>query len=55
MAHWNASESGHPFVFMDGDARSYLFFQGNNDMGETWYISKVEITWNEGIPYVLQE
>ncbi|MDF2963913.1 MAG: glycoside hydrolase family 43 [Paenibacillus sp.] len=46
---WNSSESGHPFVFVDDDDRTYLFYQGNNDNGQTWYISYVEVGWaNEG-------
>lgn len=47
---WNASESGHPFVFTDDDGRTYLFFQGNNDNGKTWYLSKAEIDWRSGLP-----
>lgn len=49
---WNASESGHPHIFRDTDHRTYLFFQGNNDRGKTWYISKVEVGWRRGIPYL---
>jgi predicted GH43/DUF377 family glycosyl hydrolase len=51
---WNESESGHPFFFEDEDGRTYLFFQGNNDKGKTWYLSKVEIGWAEGIPYLVE-
>ena len=47
---WNASESGHPFVFVDEDGRTFLFFQGNNDMGQTWYLSCREIVWQAGLP-----
>ena len=47
---WNASESGHPFVFVDEDGRTFLFFQGNNDMGRTWYLSCREILWQAGLP-----
>ncbi len=36
---WNSSESGHPGVFVDNDGKMYRFFQGNNDMGKSWYIS----------------
>lgn len=50
---WNASESGHPFLFEDDDGRTYLFYQGNNDRGKTWYLSKAEIGWQEGLPYVI--
>jgi predicted GH43/DUF377 family glycosyl hydrolase len=49
---WNSSESGHPFVFTDDDDRTYLFYQGNDDNGQTWYLSKVEIGWRDGLPYV---
>lgn len=48
---WNASESGHPFVFTDEDDRTYLFYQGNADMGRTWYLSVTEIGWRNGLPY----
>jgi len=40
---WNESESGHPCIFKDADGRYYLFFQGNNDKGQSWYISKTEV------------
>lgn len=49
---WNCSESGHPYVFEDEDERVYLFYQGNNDNGESWYLSKVEIGFDGGKPYV---
>ncbi len=49
---WNSSESGHPHIFEDSDGRTYLFFQGNNDNGKTWYISNVEVFWNENGPYL---
>ncbi|MCY9659260.1 hypothetical protein P5G65_21095 [Paenibacillus chondroitinus] len=52
---WNESESGHPFFFADDDGRTYLFFQGNNDRGKTWYLSKVEVGWAEGVPYVMEK
>lgn len=51
---WNVSESGHPYVFEDEDGRVYLFYQGNNDHGKSWYLSKVEIGFREGMPYVLE-
>lgn len=47
---WNESESGHPHVFTDSDGRTYLFFQGNNDKGKSWYISNKEVFWKEGLP-----
>lgn len=49
---WNSSESGHPFVFTDPAGKTTLFFQGNNDGGQTWYLSKVEIGWRDGRPFV---
>lgn len=47
---WNASESGHPFIFVDRDRRTYLFFQGNNDMGATWHLSRIEVLWDDHGP-----
>jgi beta-1,2-mannobiose phosphorylase / 1,2-beta-oligomannan phosphorylase len=49
---WNSSESGHPFVFKNSDGVYHLFFQGNNDHGKTWYLSRREITWKDGAPHV---
>lgn len=51
---WNSSESGHPFLFHDADGRTYLFFQGNNDKGKTWYLTQTEVGWQQGLPYLLQ-
>ena len=49
---WNSSESGHPGVFTDEDGRTYLFFQGNNDAGRSWFISMMEIRWHGDRPYL---
>jgi beta-xylosidase len=49
---WNSSESGHPHIFKDDDGRTYLFFQGNNDKGKTWFISKIEVKWDKKGPYI---
>ncbi len=49
---WNSSESGHPGVFVDDDGQTYLFYQGNNDKGKTWYLSRVKIGWENGKPYI---
>ena len=49
---WNASESGHPGVFVDDDGQTYLFFQANNDRGRTWYISWVKLGWKDGRPHL---
>lgn len=49
---WNSSESGHPGVFTDNDGQTYLFFQGNNDNGKTWYISKMKVEWKNNTPHL---
>ena len=51
---WNASESGHPGIFADDDGRTFLFFQGNNDKGRSWFLSCVEIIWSNQRPQVRQ-
>lgn len=51
---WNSSESGHPGAFTDDDGRTYLFFQGNNDDGRTWFISMKEIRWKGDQPYLVE-
>ena len=47
---WNASESGHPFLFQDDDGRDYLFYQGNHTNGKTWHLSMVPVLWHDGLP-----
>ena len=47
---WNSSESGHPFLFQDDDGQDYLFYQGNNTGGKTWYLSVVPVDWQGGKP-----
>lgn len=50
---WNHSESGHPHIFDDKrNGRIYLFYQGNNDRGKTWYISNLEIVWTDNGPEI---
>lgn len=52
---WNHSESGHPGVFEDDNGDAWLFFQGNNDKGKTWYLSKMRIAWDkEDLPYLIR-
>ncbi len=51
---WNSSESGHPGVLTDRDGKTYMFFQGNNDHGQTWFISMKKIEWKGSQP-VLSE
>lgn len=50
---WNSSESGHPHIFKDSDGRTYLFYQGNNDMGKTWYLTQQEVIWKDGKPVLV--
>jgi predicted GH43/DUF377 family glycosyl hydrolase len=47
---WNSSESGHPHIFDNPDGSSWLFFQGNNDNGKTWYLSNKEVFWENNLP-----
>ena len=48
---WNSGESGHPFIFEDNDGKQHLFYQGCNDNGKTYYLSRREILWRNGMPY----
>ncbi|QGG58766.1 glycoside hydrolase [Paenibacillus sp. B01] len=50
---WNSSESGHPFLFTDEDGRTYLYDQGNGDMGRSWCLSMTEIGWRDGLPFLI--
>ena len=53
---WNSSESGHPYAFRDEDGKVYLFYQGSADMGKTWYLSKVEIGFDESnMPFIITD
>jgi beta-xylosidase len=52
---WNSSESGHPGVFVDDDGQTYLFYQGNNDRGRTWFLSWVKLGWQDGRPFILPD
>lgn len=51
---WNASESGHPFLFQDEDGTDHLFFQGNNDNGKTWYLSRKRVLWEATGPRLVE-
>lgn len=53
QGEWNSSESGHPHIFDDGK-RTFLFYQGNNDNGKTWWISNIEVFWNSNGPWLKQ-
>ena len=47
---WNSSESGHPHIFTDPKGKTYLFFQGNNDNGKSWYLSNIPVSWTAAGP-----
>ncbi|CDD94300.1 arylsulfatase [Bacteroides intestinalis CAG:315] len=47
---WNYCESGHPHIFKDKDGQTYLFYQGNEDFGRTWFLSQRKIIWRDGFP-----
>jgi hypothetical protein len=47
---WNSAESGHPFIFVDSDGSSRLFFQGNDNPGATWSISSMPVEWTAAGP-----
>jgi len=50
---WNSSESGHPGLFEDDDGQLYMFYQGNNDKGRTWFLSWVKLAWDGDKPRVI--
>lgn len=52
---WNHCESGHPHIFLDKGGKTFLFYQGNNDYGKTWYITNEEIVWKNGKPKRMRE
>ncbi|MBQ9371003.1 MAG: family 43 glycosylhydrolase [Thermoguttaceae bacterium] len=57
---WNASESGHPGVFLNEDGQTWLFFQGNDTKGKNWFLSRVKIGWRAAengfeVPYLEEE
>jgi beta-1,2-mannobiose phosphorylase / 1,2-beta-oligomannan phosphorylase len=47
---WNESESGHPHIFANPAGGDFLFFQGNNTKGKSWYLSAVGIDWESNRP-----
>lgn len=48
---WNSCESGHPYVYEAKDGRIWLYYQGTADMGKTWYLSRCELGFRDGIPF----
>ncbi len=49
---WNASESGHPYIYRANDGRIWLYYQGSPDGGKTWLLSRVEVGFEGGKPYL---
>ena len=48
---WNASESGHPYIFEDpATGKVFLYYQGSPDKGKTWYLSRREVSFSHGYP-----
>jgi len=45
---WNASESGHPYVYETDDGHLWLYYQGSPDMGKSWYLSRRELLFDKG-------
>jgi hypothetical protein len=41
-------------VFVGDDGHTCLFFQGNNDHGRTWFLSRVKIAWDGDKPHVIR-
>lgn len=39
-----------PRMYFADDGQDYLFYQGNNTNGKTWYLSVVPIDWKDGRP-----
>ncbi|MFC6099183.1 family 43 glycosylhydrolase [Olivibacter domesticus] len=50
VGEWNHSESGHPDIFKDKNGQYYLFYQGNNNNGESWYLANKRLFWKETLP-----
>ena len=54
VGSWNSSESGHPGVYRASDGQNYLFYQGNNDHGKTWWLSQKRIAFSsERLPVLV--
>lgn len=49
---WNSCESGHPHLFQAPDGKTYLFYQGNDDFGKSWFLSKERVYWKNDEPYL---
>lgn len=54
LGTWNYCESGHPHIFRKSDGKTFLFYQGNNDFGKTWFLSNLQVYWKNSEPYLKQ-
>lgn len=53
LGDWNASESGHPYIYEASDGRVWLYYQGSPDGGRNWYLSRREVIFDGGIPKII--
>lgn len=54
VGSWNESESGHPYVYED-EGVYHLFYQGSDDKGKTWRLSRVQVAFDEnGLPFIVK-
>ncbi|MBP3919892.1 MAG: glycoside hydrolase [Clostridia bacterium] len=62
---WNASESGHPYIYRANNARAdnnaraedgilWLYYQGSPDMGKTWYLSRCSVVIKDAKPQLVE-
>ncbi len=50
---WTCGRAIDADVIAHDDQLFLYFYQGNNDLGRTWYISKREVVWSDGYPYLV--
>lgn len=50
---WNSSESGHPYIYPACDGRIWLYYQGSPDNGKSWYLSRREVKFKNGLPFLI--
>ena len=43
-------EVGLPIFIFEDMRMTYLFYQGNEDFGRTWFLSQRKIIWRDGFP-----
>ena len=45
-------ESGHPYAFTDDDGTTYLFYQGNDNEGKSYYLTKAKNRLKDKKPFL---